>query len=89
MSDLDEALTPQRVSYTHTQSPVVRRHYVYVETAADGTKVSTEYILCAGEWSADLMYRLVVEALADIDPEAYTLTRNGNEIIYCEPAIVE
>ncbi len=35
------------------------------------------------------MYRLVVEALADIDPEAYTLTRNGNEIIYCEPAIVE
>lgn len=89
VSDLDEALTPQRVSYTHTQSPVVRRHYVYVETAADGTKVSTEYILCAGEWSADLMYRLVVEALADIDPEAYTLTRNGNEIIYCEPAIVE
>ena len=48
-SDLDEALTPQRVSYTHTQSSVVRRHYVYVETAADGTKVSTEYILCAGE----------------------------------------
>lgn len=88
LSDIDEELEPLRVSYTHTQSPVVRRHYVYVETAADGTKVSTEYIRCVGEWSADLMYGLVEQALDGIDPGTYTLTRNGNEILYCEPAIV-
>ena len=87
LTDLDPELTPQRVSYTHTQSPLVRQHYVYVETAADGTTASTEYILCVGERSADLMYRLVLEALANVDPADYTLVREGNEIIYCEPAV--
>lgn len=86
LTDLDETLTPQHVSYTHTQSPIVRQHYVYMETASDGTKVSTEYLRCAGERSTDFMYGLIVEALQDIDPESYSLIREGNEIIYCEPA---
>ncbi len=86
LTDLDETLTPQHVSYTHTQSPIVRQHYVYVETASDGTKASTEYLRCAGEWSTDFMYGLIVEALREVDPESYSLTREGNEIIYCEPA---
>ncbi len=87
LTDLDPSLTPSRVSYTHTQSPLVRQHYVYVETAADGTKVSTEYLRCAGEWSTDFLYGLVLKALDNVNPADYTLTREGNEIIYCEPAV--
>lgn len=86
LSDLDPELTPQRITYTHTQSPLVRRHYIYVETASDGTTVSTEYLCCAGKWSADLLYDLVQKALDGAETVDYTLLREGNEIIYCEPA---
>ncbi len=86
LSDLDPEMTPQRISYTHTQSPLVRQHYVYVETAEDGTVASTEYLRCAGPWSTAFLYDLVLQALDDVDPDTYTLTCEGNEIIYCEPA---
>lgn len=84
--DLDPPQTAQRASYVHSRSPLVSRHYVYVETAEDGTKLSTEYISCIGPRTADLLYELVERELAEAAPDSYSLRRDGNDIIYCEPS---
>ncbi len=89
VTDLDPADRMQRASYVHTQSPLVPEHYVYVETGENGTRASTEYIRCVGAKSTDLMYELVMKALADVEEGSYSLQRTGNEILYCEPAIAE
>ena len=85
-SDLDPPQKIQKASYVHSQSPLIRRHYVYVETAEDGTKLSTEYISCIGPKTADLMFELVTRELSEMEPGTYSVRREGNDIIYCEPA---
>ena len=86
VEDLDPARQVVSSSYVHSRSPLVRQHYVYVEHADDGSKVSTEYILCRGTRAADLMYDLTLKELQDAEEGSYSIRRDGEAIIYCEPA---
>ena len=66
---------------------MVSRHYIYVETASDGTTASTEYMACISDRAADLLYELVLEALAEGDMTDYDLVREENTIIYTTPSV--
>ena len=70
-------------SYVHTASPAVSSHYVYKETAADGSAANTEYFMCRNQFFTDLIYNKIRQALENEEP-GYTLPREGNKIIYKE-----
>jgi len=87
LSDVDEDLELKYTQYTYSRSPVVSRHYIYVETATDGTTASTEYMACTGDRAADLLYSLVLDALENGDVTDYDLVREENTIIYTTPSV--
>lgn len=83
ITSLGSDYTVKTTSYVHTASPAVSLHFIYKEKAQDGTEANTEYFECRNTFFADVIYNQIEKALKNVDDD-YTLTRNGNLIIYQE-----
>lgn len=83
LSELSENLTVENSSYVHTASPAVSMHFVYKESAQDGSMASTEFFRCRSDGFADRIYAYIQQALESVE-EKYTLQRDGRTIIYKE-----
>lgn len=83
LSEISQELTVKNSSYVHTASPAVSLHYVYKESAPDGSMASTEFFRCRTEGFADRIYAYIQQALEGTE-DGYTLQRDGKTIVYKE-----
>ncbi len=88
LSNLGNDLEVQSTSYVHTASPAVSLHFVYKESAEDGTMASTEFFQCRTTGFADRIYAYIETALEGVEAD-YELVREGRTIVYKEYKLPE